>query len=111
MEYIERQIQTKAFRLCIKDDNSKQEMARAFIFLIYNDLHERPYALLEDVYVSEQFRSKGLGKKIVKQAIEKAKELNCYKILATSRQARKLAHKMYLDLGFTEHGKVFRMNF
>ena len=88
---------------------NEKEIGRARIYLIWNDLHKRPYALLEDVYVNEKFRSKGFGSKIVKKAIEIARKNNCYKIIATSRRSRKKVHKFYLKNGFKEWGKEFRL--
>ncbi|MAG60325.1 GNAT family N-acetyltransferase [archaeon] len=101
--------QSKAIRISLLDDSGK-EVARAFMFLITNDLHEGPYALLEDVFVNEEFRGQGLGKQIVKKAVEEAKSLGCYKIIGTSRNLREKVHEFYRLLGFEEYGKEFRMN-
>ena len=92
----------------IKDEKI---VGRALLFLIYNELHPEPYGLLEDVFVEEEYRGQGIGKDLVKRAIEKAKELGCYKLIATSRFERVNVHKLYEDLGFTKWGFEFRMNF
>jgi len=89
--------------------NSK-EVGRCFLYLIKNDLHVEPYALLEDVYVDENFRGEGIGTELVKKAIELAKELNCYKIIATSRFEREKVHEWYQSLGFKRFGFEFRMD-
>lgn len=88
-----------------------KEIARAFLYLIKNDLHESVYGLLEDVYVDKNYRGNGLGKEIVRNVISFAREAGCYKIIATSRTGREKVHKLYADLGFSEYGKEFRMNF
>jgi GNAT superfamily N-acetyltransferase len=88
-----------------------EEIGRAFIYIMYNDLHEEPFALLEDVYVDENHRGKGIGKQLVKVAIEGAKKRGCYKLIATSRYARDTVHQFYKNLGFKERGFEFRMNF
>ena len=51
-------------------------IGRAFLFIIYNDLHQKPYGLLEDVFVEEEYRGKGIGKELVKRVIEKQKSLD-----------------------------------
>ena len=86
------------------------EVARASLFIIYNDLHEEPYGLLEDVHVLESFRGNGFGTQLVQVAIEKAQSLGCYKLIATSRYGRNLVHKLYENLGFVQHGIEFRMD-
>ncbi|MEM5875494.1 MAG: GNAT family N-acetyltransferase [Candidatus Aenigmatarchaeota archaeon] len=100
---------SKFYKIVAKDEYGK-EIGRCFIFLIKNDLHEEPYALLEDVFVLEEYRSKGIGTELVKRAIELAKEKNCYKILATSRFEREYIHKWYEKLGFKRFGYEFRMD-
>jgi GNAT superfamily N-acetyltransferase len=85
-------------------------IGRAFLFLIYNDLHSKPYGLLEDVFVEEEYRGKGIGKELVKKVIEKAKEFGCYKLIATSRFGRENVHQLYENLGFKKWGYEFRMD-
>lgn len=86
-------------------------VGRAFLFLIYNDLHQKPYGLLEDVFVLEDYRGQGIGKELVKAVIAKAKELGCYKLIATSRFARERVHRLYENLGFQKWGYEFRIDF
>jgi len=51
----------------------KKIVGRAFLFIIYNDIHKKPYGLLEDVSGEPEYRNKGIGKNLVKRVIEKAK--------------------------------------
>ena len=88
-----------------------KEVARAFLYILSNDLHQEPFGLLEDVFVEKDFRHAGLGKEIVERIITFAKEYGCYKLIATSRTERPKVHHLYLNLGFFEQGKEFRMNF
>jgi GNAT superfamily N-acetyltransferase len=85
-------------------------IGRAFLFLVYNDLHPKPYGLLEDVFVEEKYRGKGIGKELVKRVIEKARELGCYKLIATSRFERENVHRLYENLGFKKWGYEFRID-
>ncbi len=91
----------------ILDDKT---IGRAFLFIIYNDLHQKPYGFLEDVFIEEEYRGKGIGKELVKKVIEKAKEIGCYKLIATSRFERENVHKFYESLGFKKWGYEFRLD-
>lgn len=86
-------------------------VGRAYLYLIKNELHLKPYGLLEDVFVEEEFRGQGIGKKLVETVIEKAKELGCYKLIATSRFERENVHQLYQNLGFKKYGLEFRIDF
>ena len=90
---------------------SQREVARAYLYIMHNDLHQEPFGLLEDVYVAENKRGKGLGTQLVQQVIQAAKEQGCYKLIATSRKSRPQVHQMYNRLGFQERGLEFRLDF
>lgn len=87
-----------------------REIGRAYLYILFNDLHSKPFGLLEDVFVEEGFRGKGIGTSLTKAVIKEAKPL-CYKLIATSRYSRPAVHKLYQGLGFMHWGKEFRMNF
>ncbi len=90
---------------------SQREIARAYLYIMHNALHQEPFGLLEDVYVTENKRGKGLGTQLVQQVIQAAKEQGCYKLIATSRKSRSQVHQMYNKLGFQERGLEFRLDF
>ena len=90
---------------------SDLEIAKAYLYLMHNNLHQEPFGLLEDVYVAEDYRGKGLGSKLVKQVIQIAKQEDCYKLIATIRKSRLRVHQLYKKLGFQEHGWEFRIDF
>lgn len=109
MQIVTSQKWSKSVRLSLKEEG--KEIARAFLYLINNDLHAQPYALLEDVFVQEEFRGQGNGVKIVQAAIEEARKQGCYKLIGTSRHSREKVHLFYKKLGFYEQGLEFRMDF
>lgn len=76
-----------------------------------NDLHKVPFGLLEDLFVDEGARGKGIGTALINDAIKLAKKKSCYKLIATSRHRRKGVHELYRRLGFRNHGIEFRMDF
>ena len=100
---------SKAVKCFIEEDG--REVARASLFLITNDLHVEPYGLLEDVFVEKEFRGKGFGTQLVETVIKEAEARGCYKLVGQSRYEREAVHELYLKLGFTDHGKNFRIDF
>jgi GNAT superfamily N-acetyltransferase len=90
---------------------NEREIAHAFLYILKNDLHQEPFALLEDVFVEEPHRGKGNGSMIIEAAIEEARKKNCYKLICTSRHAKEEVHKLYQKHGFKNHGIEFRMDF
>ena len=87
-----------------------REIARAYLYVMANDLHQAPFGLLEDVYVDESHRDAGLGASLVREVLGAAREAGCYKLIATSRKSRPKVHDLYRRLGFEEHGIEFRMS-
>jgi len=104
----EKKINIYGNRISLKKDET--EIAHAFIYFMNNDLHKESFAFIEDVFVENKYRGQGFGKQLMQQLIALAKKNNCYKIICTSRSSRMEVHKFYLKLGFSEHGKEFRLN-
>ncbi len=104
----QKEIGSQAIKFFI--ENEGVEIGRAYLFFISNGLHDKPYGLLEDVFVREEFRGQSLGTELVKAVIEVARE-KCYKLIGTSRHSRPKVHAWYEGLGFGKHGVEFRMDF
>jgi GNAT superfamily N-acetyltransferase len=106
---IDRQEQfARGIRFSIRRDGG--EVARAYLYVMTNDLHEAPFGLMEDVFVAESERGGGLGTALVTEVIAAAREAGCYKLIATSRASRPRVHELYRRLGFTSHGVEFRVD-
>jgi len=101
---------SEMIKIEIKDELG-HSIGRASLFLIFNDLHDRPYGLMEDVFVKEEFRGNGYGTQLVREIITIAQEKDCYKLVAQSRHSKPLVHELYKKLGFKEHGLNFRIDF
>ena len=86
------------------------EVARAYLYLMHNDLHQEPFGLMEDVFVDESQRGGGLGTQLVNEIVAAARENGCYKLIATSRDSRPKVHELYRRLGFSDHGREFRID-
>ena len=101
-------VPAKGIKFSIMED--EQQIARAYLYLMHNELHQEPFGLLEDVYVDENHRGSGLGTKLVQQIIIAARQQGCYKLIATSRESRPQVHELYQKLGFEIRGREFRIN-
>lgn len=102
-------ISCQGIKLSVIKNN--KEIARAYLYIMKNDLHKKFFGLLEDVFVDENERGSGIGSKLIQEIIKQAKKEKCYKIIATSRHTRPKVHKLYKRLGFKNYGVEFRLNF
>lgn len=87
------------------------EIGRAYLYLLKNDLHQQPFGFIEDVFIEEPHRGQGFGSLLIKKIISEAKTRSCYKLICTSRYKNTKVHQLYEKLGFSDHGKEFRINF
>lgn len=66
-------------------------------------------AFIEGVRVSRSYRSKGVGERMVRAAIERARDAGCALVQLTSDASRKDAHRFWERLGFTPSHVGFKM--
>lgn len=59
-------------------------------------------ASIEDVVVIAEYRGKGIGRKLVEAAIEKAKGSAPITLQLTSRPSREVANHLYQSMGFAQ---------
>ena len=97
-----------ARRLSLKEQGT--EVGHAFVHVMKDDDHTRPFASIENVWVDPARRGESLGEKLVEGAVKLAKTFDCYKIVLSSRDGRAKLHAWYEELGFTKHGSSFRMD-
>lgn len=57
-------------------------------------------ATIESVRVDDKYRGQGIGKELMKWAIERAKQENCVTMQLTTNSERTDAHRFYETLGF-----------
>ena len=65
--------------------------------------------LVEHVAVSPSLQGQGIGKHMMRFAVETCKEKSCYKVCLSSNLKRQNAHKFYESIGFKIHGYSFLM--
>ena len=69
----------------------------------------QPFAIIENVVVTEKCRGKGIGKALLLFVEKNCKELNCAKIVFLSRVHRTDAHRFYERMGYSsELSKGFK---
>ena len=87
----------------VAEENGK--MIGTFLLLILDTMaHGKPSAVIEDVAVVKEYQGKGIGKLMMKFAVEKCNEKGCYKAALSSQFKREAAHKFYESLGFEKMG-------
>jgi len=85
------------------------EIGHLYLYVLKNDLHDEPFGFIEDVFVNEDFRNDGYGRRLVQIAVELAKDRGCYKLVLTTSKDW-LVH-WYESLGFCVQGTELRMDF
>ena len=83
-----------------------------FSLLIMDNLGHMgaPSAIIEDVVVDPVLQRRGIGKTMMKYALEIAGKKGCYKAMVSSNLKRQKAHIFYESLGFERHGYSFRVS-
>ncbi len=105
-----KQILRDSYAVKITATEGDKVLGWGFLYVIYNDRHPEPYGLIENVYVEQEYRSQGLGTKILKDALQEAKDRGCYKVLMQSRHGKTEVHNFYQKIGFKDHGVNFRLD-
>ncbi|RUQ27418.1 MAG: GNAT family N-acetyltransferase [Candidatus Competibacteraceae bacterium] len=83
-----------------------------FALLIMDNLAHMgsPSAIIEDVAVDPEWQGRGVGKLMMKYALQICGEKGCYKAVLSSNLMRERAHAFYEALGFERHGYSYRIN-
>ena len=105
---IKKEIIKDSYAIKITLEEEGKVLGWAFVYIILQDRHAEPYAYLENVYIEQKYRSRGLGSKLVELAIAEAEERGCYKIIGTSKTEKTLVHDFYEKHGFRKMGYEFR---
>ena len=98
-------IETQNIKYFIAKEKGKI-IASCYICIIPNLTRGgKSIGFIENVITDIEYRGKGIGKNIIKNAIKYAKEQNCYKILLQSGNKRTDAHGFYESIGFDGESK------
>jgi GNAT superfamily N-acetyltransferase len=66
-------------------------------------------AEVESVHVHPDWRGRGIGRVLMRAAVERARALGCYRVQLTSNNARPDAHRFYAALGFEASHQGFKL--
>jgi len=69
----------------------------------------RPWAVIENVVVSQALRRHGIGRELMSEALRLARVANCYKVQLHSGKQRSEAHEFYRSLGFNAIAEGFKV--
>ena len=91
----------------------ENEIVGTFALLIMDNLAHRgePSAIIEDVVIRKDLQGRGIGKEMMKKAMNLCSEKGCYKMVLSSNLSREVAHRFYESLGFRKHGYSFIVEF
>jgi GNAT superfamily N-acetyltransferase len=87
-----------------------QEVGHVYVYFLHNDLHEAPFALVEDLAIDERGTRAGAWIQLLRTAISESRARGCYKLIGTSRHGRESLHLFYDTVGAPVHGVSFRMD-
>jgi GNAT superfamily N-acetyltransferase len=71
----------------------------------------KPWAIIENVIVDEEYRRRGVGRLLMEYAVNRAKEADCCRIGLMSNVVRDESHQFYRDMGFEASAYGFRQYF
>jgi GNAT superfamily N-acetyltransferase len=66
----------------------------------------RPYGLIENVVTHSDYRRQGLGRAILRHALQVAWDANCYKVMLLTSSKRPEVHRFYEEAGFKKNIKT-----
>lgn len=109
MEF-KKEIKKESFAIKISAHEGDKAIGWVYLYVIFQDRHEDPYGYLENVYVEQEYRSRGVGTGLIEAAIREARDRSCYKIIGTSRCVNEKVHAFYERFGMRKHGYEFRLD-
>ena len=82
------------------------DMVGTFALLIMDNLGHQGASsgVVEDLAVDPAWQGKGIGKAMMRFAMECCRKVGCYKITLSANLKREHAHRFYESLGFKKHG-------
>jgi GNAT superfamily N-acetyltransferase len=89
----------------------EDEIIGTFALLIMDNLAHlgASEGIVENVVVHPQMQGQGVGKIMMKRAMEICAEAGSYKLVLSSNIKRERAHQFYESLGFEKYGYSFRI--
>ncbi len=82
-----------------------------FHFCVNFSWSGRPFALIENVIVSDRYRRQGIGQLLLEAARERAREMDCYKVSLMTGTTRAEVHAFYRKAGFEPSKTGYQIRF
>lgn len=73
--------------------------------------HGRPWAIVENVIVDQNYRRAGIGTALMERGLAEARDAGCYKVQLHSGKQRLGPHAFYRSLGFDAVAEGFKIYF
>jgi GNAT superfamily N-acetyltransferase len=73
-------------------------------------LHPTPSALIDELVVTQSYRSKGIGSELLKAAIQKCRQLGCCELEVSMESSNHKARDFYHKHGFAEEAVLLEMD-
>lgn len=97
--------------LCVATD-ADAVVGAAELVVVPNLTHgARPWAVIENVIVTEAIRGRGAGTALLEHLIDLARASGCYKVQLHSGKQRMGAHRLYRSVGFAPVAEGFKLYF
>ena len=92
---------SESLHLFLLEDDDANVQATCYLNIIPNMTRgASPYGIIENVVTEEKLRGKGLGKKIIRHALQFAWDRRCYKVMLQTGSKRASTHNFYKSCGF-----------
>lgn len=99
-------ISNKNYHIVVAKENNKI-VSTCTVIIIPNLTHnQRPYAFIENVVTSKEYRKKGYGTAVLNYAKEIAIKENCYKIMLLTGSKRESTLNFYKKVGYNCNDKT-----
>lgn len=104
-------VSDRSRRLCVATVGD-DVVGAAELIVVLNLTHlARPWAVIENVIVSEAMRGCGAGTALLEHLIDLARVGGCYKVQLHSGKQREDAHRLYRRVGFGSVAEGFKLYF
>ena len=99
-------VNDKNYHIVVAKENNKI-VSTCTVIIIPNLTHnQRPYAFIENVVTSKEYRKKGYGTAVLNYAKEIAIKENCYKIMLLTGSKRESTLNFYKKAGYNCNDKT-----